>query len=264
MEQTNKSEILGNQFINSNYGMLYLTKNVAGTVWVADNIFSNINKAGLTIAPEENPFTGTNSTTSWVTDLKTCSNTFTDCFIGIAGSNSIVDQGNSSVAAGNFFSGSVKMDVFSDQNGTSGLTYYYLVPLVNNSINNNGFIFNLNSSLSLPNSIYDFPISGSILCDYSKPVLYKVGKPIDSEVKFDTYPNPVNNQINVQLTSLNSNDFTISILDVTGKVIFSKSCVNNLQNYVFNTECLKGGLYMIQLLSSNGILKTNKFIKINE
>lgn len=267
MEQTNKSEVISNRFAKGVYGMLYLTKNVAsGTVWVADNTFDTLSKAGLVIAPEENPFTGTNSKTSWVTDLKTCSNIFANCFIGIAGSNSIVDQGNSSVAAGNIFNVTVPRNIFWDNNSTSDLSYFSLInrPLNSLSFVNVGFIYNSNPSGSFTSNLNETRNPTNTICDYSRNIVYRLSKSADLEFLLQIYPNPVSNQLTINFSEIFSRDLIVSIIDINGRSVALEKLNSGIQYYTLSTKDLNAGLYMLQVTFPNGISKTAKFIKLND
>ncbi len=266
MEQTNESLVKGNKFLHSKYGMLYLTKNVApGTVWVADNIFNGNVVSGLTIAPEENPFTGFNSTTNYITDLKTCSNTFSDCFIGIAGSNAIVDQGNIDVIPSNILSTTIA-DIFWDENSTNGLTYNYsgFASPTGHGSRNLSFIFNTMSLGRLTSQFKFNRITAAKDCNYSNNIQYKKAKTAPVQPKLVLYPNPVSEFVNVNFSESVENDANLVVTDIQGKVCFTEKISTGSQNHTVNTKTLNSGMYFIQLNLQNGKSLTSKFIKTNE
>ncbi len=264
MEQTNESLVKGNKFLNSKHGMLYLTKNVApGTVWVADNIFNGNVIAGLTISPEENPFTGFNSTTNYITDLKTCSNTFTDCIIGIAGSNAIVDHGNIDVIPNNNFN-TLFVDIFWDENATSGLTYNSGFSPTGHRILNSSFIFNSMSLGRLTSQFNFIQRTAAKNCNYTNNIQYKKAKTALVQPNLVLYPNPVGEFVNVNFSESVENDANLVVTDIQGKVCFTEKISSGSQNHTVNTKTLNSGMYFIRLNLQNGKSLTSKFIKTNE
>lgn len=78
------------------------------------------------------------------------------------------------------------------------------------------------------------------------------------------FPNPVQDKLNIVLNSVGVEKITISITDLAGKTIASKSIetVNGDNNISFNTSSLASGTYLIKVnSSSNSELATQKFVK---
>jgi len=79
---------------------------------------------------------------------------------------------------------------------------------------------------------------------------------IENSIEMSVYPNPAKDILYIQTTN-NTNNFSLSIVDLQGKEIIRKSIKGTL-----NTIDLQGfskGVYMLQLYN-NDILKTVKFV----
>ena len=74
--------------------------------------------------------------------------------------------------------------------------------------------------------------------------------------KVSVYPNPVQNQINFEL---NTSNFSVKIIDVTGKTISNNSTFTN--KLKVNTSSLNNGLYFYSVINNNGeVITSSKFI----
>ncbi|MBI2280616.1 MAG: T9SS type A sorting domain-containing protein [Bacteroidetes bacterium] len=74
--------------------------------------------------------------------------------------------------------------------------------------------------------------------------------------KVSVYPNPVQNQLNFEL---NSSNFSVKIIDVTGKTISYTSTLSN--KLKVNTTSLNNGIYFYSVLNNNGeMITSNKFV----
>ncbi|MGE0561642.1 MAG: T9SS type A sorting domain-containing protein [Flavobacteriales bacterium] len=75
-------------------------------------------------------------------------------------------------------------------------------------------------------------------------------------VKVSVYPNPVQNQLNFELSTSN---YSVRIIDITGKTISNTTSIAN--KLKVNTSSLNNGIYFYTILNDNGnIITTNKFI----
>lgn len=77
------------------------------------------------------------------------------------------------------------------------------------------------------------------------------------------YPNPANDELNIDFSLDNAADINIAIVDLAGKTIATKSMNNTAkgtQTVGFNTTDFASGVYTVTIESTNGKL-TRKFIK---
>lgn len=72
------------------------------------------------------------------------------------------------------------------------------------------------------------------------------------------YPNPAKDQINVDLSSLNTTDATVKIMNANGMVVYEKATSD--RNEAINTASFNKGMYMVQVSAGNKI--SNKKIVI--
>ncbi|MCB9174852.1 MAG: T9SS type A sorting domain-containing protein [Flavobacteriales bacterium] len=77
-----------------------------------------------------------------------------------------------------------------------------------------------------------------------------------NDIKVSVYPNPVQNQINFELSTSN---YAVRIIDITGKTISNTTSIAN--KLKVNTSSLNNGIYFYTILNDNGnVITTNKFI----
>ncbi len=77
-----------------------------------------------------------------------------------------------------------------------------------------------------------------------------------NNIKVSVYPNPVQNQLNFDMSTSN---YSVRIIDITGKTISNTtSTANKLK---VNTSSLNNGIYFYTILNDNGnVITTNKFV----
>lgn len=77
----------------------------------------------------------------------------------------------------------------------------------------------------------------------------------------NVYPNPANTSANVSFELNNDADVTITITDLSGKVVYTNEMgtVNGTQNVSINTDALTSGVYMVNV-SVDGTVSTQKLI----
>jgi len=73
------------------------------------------------------------------------------------------------------------------------------------------------------------------------------------------FPNPVTNELTINLPKNNDCDYTISIFDLTGKIVFKQN-YESIDNTVINTSELTNSFYLMQIKLADKIYWTN-FIK---
>lgn len=79
-----------------------------------------------------------------------------------------------------------------------------------------------------------------------------------------TYPNPVNDMLNVRLKMNNREPITIQIGDLSGRVVRTIAILadNSLRTYEISTKDLSPNMYTLRLLSSNNeVIGIQKFVK---
>ena len=89
-----------------------------------------------------------------------------------------------------------------------------------------------------------------------------VDKPVNWSVK--TYPNPVDDYLHVRFTLKNPGDFTMVIMDITGKKVFSKKYEQIQSGEVKEIDMTKyaPGIYLIAVTSKDQ--KIRKLYKIRK
>ncbi len=82
-----------------------------------------------------------------------------------------------------------------------------------------------------------------------------------SITNFSIFPNPASSQINLMFELKDAQEVNLTIIDLTGKVVFTKSygIIHGIKNEVISCEGIAKGAYFIKLNTVNGIL-TQKVI----
>lgn len=75
-----------------------------------------------------------------------------------------------------------------------------------------------------------------------------------------TYPNPVTNELRIELPKIANENFEISIFDINGKLV-KKSFDNKNGQFVIDTGALKNNFYILQVQCGNGRTYRTKFTK---
>ena len=88
---------------------------------------------------------------------------------------------------------------------------------------------------------------------------------ITANKTWDVYPNPAINMFTITGTLNSSEEFSVNVYSVNGKLCFQKSDITDAYGnfnlkFNFSNENLKNGIYIISLLKSTGI-ETTKMIK---
>ncbi len=77
------------------------------------------------------------------------------------------------------------------------------------------------------------------------------------------YPNPANNILNVSLSPSLEGQITITVIDVNGAVLFTKTLGSGSTNTQINIANLPAGVYFVKIISGNGSETTvKKFLKM--
>ncbi|NUM30969.1 MAG: T9SS type A sorting domain-containing protein [Bacteroidetes bacterium] len=81
----------------------------------------------------------------------------------------------------------------------------------------------------------------------------------NGNLAFSVYPNPSTNIVNVRITSDNSTDYSLQIIDISGKVYQTVSTIEPVLR--INIEGLADGIYFIKVTDNQGINKVEKLLK---
>ncbi len=98
------------------------------------------------------------------------------------------------------------------------------------------------------------------ICVYQDTSSVGINKVAKNNLKLETYPNPVNSELNVAFTS--SGSYQLTLMDITGKMVYNTANVvaTGKVNKAVNTSNLPKGMYLLQLNTGNQII-TKKVIK---
>jgi hypothetical protein len=117
------------------------------------------------------------------------------------------------------------------------------------------------SSSKFPLVEMDYEANGTVTSvDWQKSSIDIAVAVAEQEIagsNFSLYPNPAKNEITIE-TGL-TNNTSIKVLDVTGKLIIEKRL--NTSKITLSVSALKNGIYFYTILGNNGnIVHSNKFI----
>jgi hypothetical protein len=79
-------------------------------------------------------------------------------------------------------------------------------------------------------------------------------------VQAKLYPNPNNGSFTLAYDLKNTDNATVQILDVTGKIVFSNAIDNVTTIIQLHTSNLQSGIYFIQIMNSKTLLWTDKLM----
>jgi hypothetical protein len=82
---------------------------------------------------------------------------------------------------------------------------------------------------------------------------------LSKEISINTYPNPVNDMLNINISNSDQKNYTFTIYNTTGTEIYKGKLTNN--NNQVNIENWNSGVYIIKINNPFGINKSIKFIK---
>ncbi|MFT6502584.1 MAG: hypothetical protein ACJASQ_002711 [Crocinitomicaceae bacterium] len=78
---------------------------------------------------------------------------------------------------------------------------------------------------------------------------------------YSFYPNPVINELHVELSGLNLDGYIITIKDLTGKVVFDQ--FYDKDNTTIDFSAIDGGLYLLEIHQNNQVIHSEKILKSN-
>jgi len=83
----------------------------------------------------------------------------------------------------------------------------------------------------------------------------------ETEQVFTLFPNPTVESINVHFKEQVNQNYTICITDAQGKLVLSKTCINDSYDSVVNVNNYAPGVYYLHLIKNNNRLASKLFIK---
>lgn len=122
---------------------------------------------------------------------------------------------------------------------TIGLTYY-------------GFVQAGNTG---PGSGHNTPPGGTTI--YTGPTA--VGDVVAADLALEVFPNPANNYLNLFIQPIASNNFTLSLVDGTGRTVFTQTNIQPTILYSLNVSAVPAGMYMLHL-KNNDLTYTKKVV----
>jgi hypothetical protein len=108
-------------------------------------------------------------------------------------------------------------------------------------------------------------VSGAKVASITETVSTYLRTPTDevlSNLNITVSPNPSADLIAVQLGDLVKEDFTVNLLDITGKVLQTKQINKGSTAAYFDTQAMYGGTYMVRI--SNGQAQTTRKVVIQK
>lgn len=76
------------------------------------------------------------------------------------------------------------------------------------------------------------------------------------------YPNPAENILNLQFASSHSGKVNLSLKDISGKILISQNneCAAGENNFQMNTSAIAAGIYLLEVISENGLVRVEKVV----
>jgi hypothetical protein len=102
-----------------------------------------------------------------------------------------------------------------------------------------------------------------ILTALTDPTLVTDVEDPDYAEKVHLFPNPANNEVNIQLPGAVSKSTPVEMFDTYGKSVYQSSFKAGEQIKTISTSELTGGVYFIQLISPNGEIVRRKVMVIH-
>ena len=138
------------------------------------------------------------------------------------------------------------------QRSSQGVDYPYVIDNVV-SINSSNF------GESYYYYFYDWKIeTAEIACASDRVAVEALLDPSLSATDFDQsgavrlFPNPSNGKVNLEINFDAQNDLDVSIIDLTGKILFHKN-ISTINNVELNLNHLAKGIYMVQVIDGENI-----------
>jgi hypothetical protein len=75
------------------------------------------------------------------------------------------------------------------------------------------------------------------------------------------YPNPNDGGFNIELPESAGSELQITIIGLTGKVVFTQQLLSGTRMQALQLENIPGGMYFVKVTSKNRIMSLGKFVK---
>lgn len=193
------------------------------------------------------------------TGLQFRCNTFNDCRYGVyIGNNATVaaQQGKSSEGADNKFSG----NLYDIRANTQYILLYYHSSTATNTIpvNYTGNVF-LSGNATASSCSSTVVSTSAVSPEASVTGEARSSMAQEDELLVDVYPNPVRNNINVNLSELPEGPAQIEFFDMMGRKVHSEALSNN--HTVISLDKLSDGMYFYRITSGSRVIAKDKIVK---
>jgi len=166
----------------------------------------------------------------------------------------------------NFSSDTVHLNVVSTANGNFKLNFYDFEQFVQGTNAKIYLMDNYTGTVQLMNDAkeYAFTVTTSVPAtqgtDRFAVVFSKTVPtvPTMAIASINVYPNPVTNQLNVELPTLTNGSYTITVTDIAGKKISQQKAQGRT---MVQMKGLTSGTYLLEITSSNGERQVQRIVK---
>ena len=107
-----------------------------------------------------------------------------------------------------------------------------------------------------------------IIADYGTTVIRKVINPklaVNNTTKTNNdvsvFPNPVNDELTIEYHLANTEDAQFQIIDLTGRIVTTKTLKSGKRNETIDIRSLSQGLYLYKVIQNNLIISTGRIIR---
>jgi hypothetical protein len=104
----------------------------------------------------------------------------------------------------------------------------------------------------------DGDVSDPVMISFTTAIFFSSDNSF-ADQKIKIYPQPARELLHVELSGLNSTDNNLVIIDLSGKIVLEQKMVNEIMQ--IDISNLKGGIYLIEVMGNNFILKDKLIIK---
>jgi len=155
----------------------------------------------------------------------------------------VVEHNGSIAGTGNKYLATVNWTA--PAKGSGNVTFYGIL----NAVNNNG----TNDGGDIPNPAAPLTITENTSAAVAN---------VTGNINIKAYPNPVKNELTIELSNTIANAYTVNVYDLSGKKIMSRvSDISNTNNkFNINTTNWNTGIYLVQIIT-DGAQRTLQIAK---